>query len=716
MSNRRSTVYNTMRGGQIVFHYVRMAMQVIKKNMYVFLAVILIGTGLIANTITPEKVLDRGMKYALAAAKTNYMYGADDVTTIVNDSGKTIRTTWGKIYRNKAMREHWEGLKNRIYISFYLSLFVSFLAIVSWFLYLAKRGESESSDDFIRGAILGDEKSHSKKISEDEKRSGIKSKLSISGIKLPPKSDRACLMLIGSQGSGKSATMLDILKQQRLSGDKNFILDPSGEFTRKFYREGIDIILSPRDKRSHYWDVWSEGKTPEAYHVTSSSLIPDTEGGDNFFNPASRFVFEAVCAKLASQSKFSNEEPSLQKLTNYILRVDDETLIDIVKHSDAKSVLNKGSEKTAASIRATLSTYLQPLAKLPTVGKKFSFKEWLSRDDDCWVFVPLKPMHRAYFKPVLSMWIEQYAMGVLSLPVQNYDGRTYNLVIDELSSYNKIPSIYMFLSEARKYGGNGIFGIQNKSQLEMVYGKTGADAIEGLIGSFCVFRSSSTKDSRWASDLLMSAEVEKTSESLSMGAADVRDSVSVNKSTKDHKLVTAAEIVNLQDLDFYLRLGRGYDILKITQTYPVLPDIAEPLDVLTDEEIAHRSDLDHYDSTKGAKDKKATEDKPQSETPATSGRASDSPNATPAKADTTPQTASRLVTGRASENTAKEQPKPAITKPIPSNDLPPEYADYESNSEDNYQAMNEYYSQPPQTEKAQTAEPKKPNDNPFTRG
>lgn len=708
MSNKRSTVYNTMRGGQIVFHYVRMAMQVIKKNLYVFLAVIAILTGVIANAITPEVVLDRGMKYALAAAKTNYMYGGDDVTTVVNDSGKIIRTTWGKIYKNKAMREYGEGLKTRIYISFYLSLFVSVMTILCWFLYLAKRGESEATDDFIRGAILGDEKSHSKRISDDEKKTGMKSKLSVAGVKLPPKADRAGIMMIGAQGSGKSVTMTDLLIQQRAAGDKNFILDPGGEFTRKFYREGIDIILSPRDKRSHYWDVWAEGKTAESYHVTSSSLIPDTEGGDNFFNPASRFVFEAVCDKLASQAKFANEQPSLTKLTNYILRVDDETLIDIVKHSDAKSVLNKGSEKTAASIRATLSTFLQPLGKLPTFGNRFSFSEWLSRDDDSWVFIPLMPKHRAYFKPVLSMWIEHFSMGVLSLPSQsNYDGKTYNLFIDELSSYNKIPSLLMFQAEARKYGGNAVLGIQNKSQLEMIYGQKGADAIEGLTGSFCVFRSNSTKDSRWASDLLMSAEVEKTSESLSMGAADVRDSVSVNKSTKDHKLVTAAEIVNLQDLEMFLRLGRGYDVIKVTQKYTNLPDISEPLMVLSDEEISHRSALDHYDATKGGAAKK--DDKPTDKKETTdSGSQPENPpvvieRAGSIKTENTPERAG----GKPPAPPAEVESKATNT----TNDIPPEYADYEHMYGSEPSEESAFY----QPENPQSGNTQKPKNDPFKR-
>lgn len=600
MAKNRSAAYNTMRGGQIVFHYLRMTAQVVKKNLYVFGFAMILSTFAFGYFLSSAEDYQRGTKWVMSLIKTEYLWGGDDVTTVTLSDGRAINTTWSRIYHNQGMRSHFQALKADLYLSFWLSVGLTLMLLCGWFYYLKSWGVKEGSDDFLRGGMLGDLRSHMQKLKADEKETGVKSRLKIAGVPMPPKADVTSIALIGSPGTGKSATILDLLAQQRELGTKNLVLDPSGDFTRKFYREGVDIILSPRDKRTVCWDVWAEGETAESYNITSSSLIKEEREGDMWAR-AARFVFDAVCERLSAQSKASGEPPSMKKLANYILRVDDKTLIDIVRFSDAKSILNDKSEKTAASIRTTLSTFLQPLAKLPQTGERFSFSDWVRRDDDSWVFVPLMPKHRAYYRPVLTMWMEHYTMAVLSLPTGVYNWGRYNLICDELPSYNKIPSLLMFLAEARKYGGNSILGFQNRSQLEAVYGPKDASAIEGLVGTFGVFRCNSNADSEWSSKLLLTSELEKSSESLSIGSKDVRDSVSVSRSTRDHRLVTPSEIVNLPDLTLYLRFGRGYDILKVKQQYPELPDVAEPLDVISDEEISQQNCLDHYDQTRGKK-------------------------------------------------------------------------------------------------------------------
>lgn len=598
MAKERGSIYDTMRGGQIVFHYIRMTLQVVKKNLKVFAIAMFIAALGFTKLATSDQIISYGFKYMMAVVKTDYLLGGDDKTQIVLPTGKEITTTWRNIYDSPQMKGYYHQLERRFYLCAGLSIGGTLILLVGWFAYLKRVGKNETKDDFIRGGALGTVESHNKRIKEAIKKTGEPSRFKIAGVGLPPKSDRSGIGLFGSPGVGKSATMLEIMAQQRELGDKNFILDPGGEFTRKFYREGYDIILSPRDRRTVYWDVWSEGVTPESYSITSNSLIA-AKSSDDFFAPAARFVFEAVASKLANQARASGTRPSLQMLTNYILRVDDETLIEMVSRSDARSVLNDKSEKTAASIRATLSTFLQPLSKLPNSGPRFSFKEWIASEDDRWVFVPLTPRQRSYYRPVLSMWMEHYVMSVLSLPTNQFDGQRYNLFCDELASYNKIPSLPMFLAEARKFSGNAFLGFQNKAQLEIIYGQKGASAIEGLISTFCVFRANGTDDSEWSSKILLTSEVNKSAENLSMGSNEVRDSVGLNKNVKDHRLVTPSEIINLDDLELYIRFGKGYDVLRLSQVYPQLPDVALAMDMITDEELANRSYLEDLDDHNG---------------------------------------------------------------------------------------------------------------------
>ena len=673
MLKNRSALYNTMRGGQIVFHYIRMAAQVLKKNLFFFLLTVCFIAIFTVYFVTDRDIVERGIKFSVAAIKTNYLLGGDDKTTVTLDDGRVITTTWSRIYNNKAMQQNYEKMKLHLLISFYGSFVFSVIAVVGWFAYLGRRGREEAADDFIRGGKLGTLESHEKAITKEEREEGIKSVFSIAGVRLPPRSELYNIALIGSPGVGKSVTIMELLVQMRSLGHKNLVLDPGGQFTRKLYRPGVDIILSPRDKRSVYWDVWAEGVNPESYHITAQSLISESnsESGKDFFALAARFVFEAVCERVYNSSIHKNSKPSLQQLTNYILRVDDETLIDIVKHSDAKSVLNDKSEKTAASIRATLSTYLQPLAKLPKEGFPFSFKRWVEENDDSWVFIPLLPKHRDYYRPVLTMWMEHFTMGVLSRDPENDNNRYMNLIGDELTSYNKIPSLFTFLAESRKYRGNGVFGFQNRSQLEMIYGTKGATALQGFFGTYCVFRTNSSDDSRWGSDILLSAEVEKSAESLSMGAHDVRDSVSLSKSTKEVKLVMPSEIVNLKDLEFYARFGKGFDVLRLKQQYVKYPDVTEAIVAITDEELAETSYTNHLLGLQ--KDKEDAEKKAAQEAKKRAEQRAES------------------ATEAEESGVSQEPPKPKNVEPTQR--IPDDYEDYANNTpyDDDASGIDDYF-------------------------
>lgn len=603
MTAKRSSIYHTMRGGQIVFHYIRMTLQVLKKNFWFFMFFLSFAAVLTVSMTTEDRVIKDSIKYSFAFLKTNYMFGGDDITTISDVHAREIKVRWRSILASKQMKASFDKTVDKIIFSFWVALAISIITLIGWFHFLAKKGRDESSDDHIRGAEIGVLQEHNKKVIERLKlRNFGASDIAICGAKMPPFSHVQHLALVGSPGVGKSSVISSLLTQYRASGNKCFVLDPSGDFTRKFYREGKDIILSPRDKRTVYWDVWSEGANPESYAISSSSLIADSgrEGGDgnDFFIKSARFVFEAVCERVVNSSRFKGEKPTLSKLTNYILRVDDDTLIDIVKHSDAKSVLNQNSSKTAAAIRSTMATFLSPLAKLPMSGENFSFREWIEVNDESWIFVPIQPAQRAYYAPIISMWMEHLVIATLSREPNCQSNRVMNLVCDELPSYRKIPSLPVYLAESRKYLGNAVLGFQNRSQMESVYGDKGATTIEGLIGTFAVARLTSVKDSDWGSKLLMSADVERSGESLSIGSHDIRDSVSISKSQKEHRLVTASQLNLLEDLEFYIRFGKGYDLLHLKQNYVDYPDIAAPIVPVSSQELEDKSYQQYQENIK----------------------------------------------------------------------------------------------------------------------
>lgn len=577
-------VYNTMRGGQLYFHYIRMTLKVFSKNIVLMLCVFLGVSFVTVYQLIPLESIYYSFEWLLSGINEKYLYNGDTYTYLNLPNDEVRKVTWSSIYHNDFMRGHYLLIESKFYLVLVISLFSTLVFAYVWARFLSKFGKKEGSDKHIRGAVLGNLDKHKKDIKVNEKETGKKSPFTVAGIDMPPLSDTTHIGLIGSPSVGKSTVMKEIMSQlveKRNSKDKQkaFIYDPSGEFTRKFYREGIDIILSPEDARSSNWTVWGEGANQASYRTLSKALIPDVPKSDPFFNQAARVVFESICGQVYDDAMNNNQDPTMDDLLQKLMRLTDAELSEYLADTDAGRVFNSESEKTASSIRGTLTTYVQPLTHLksnPNVSN-FNFSEWMHDEQDSWVFIPIETKAKELFAPLITMWIEQFTKATLSMPTDfDLDDR-YFLFCDELAGLNKIPTLSTFLGEGRKYGGCGILGFQSKFQLDEIYGNAGSKTLIDIILTYLIYRVNGTDGAKWASDMLLDNEVSQANENLSFGANDKRDSVSIGRTRKQNKLVTSSEIVGLKDLEGFVRFGKGYDILKFKSKYKPLEDIAEPM-------------------------------------------------------------------------------------------------------------------------------------------
>ncbi|HFD4013408.1 TPA: type IV secretion system DNA-binding domain-containing protein [Vibrio parahaemolyticus] len=573
----KGSVFNFMRGGQLFFSFFAMTVGVIKKNFMMFVYAWMIITALGCYYVTTEIHRDYGVKWALSSLNTNYFFNGDVTTEVTYKDGRKTLVPWKNIESNQTMKNHWISFKNQSISIATASGFITFFLYGMWFFVISRFGEKQSDDSFIRGAKFATEKEHNKLVKKEEKDTGRTSNITIAGYKLPPKSDNTHILLLGAPSVGKTATIIEYLQQVRSQGGRCFIYDRNGDFTKIFYREGVDIILNPNDARTANWTVWSEGYDQLQYRTISKALIPDV-GNDPFWSQAARLVFESLCKKIAEIDLSRGTKPSMEHLMTVLLRMDDEKMASILKGTDAGSVFNMNSEKMAASIRSTLTTYIEPLKYMQREsGQIFSFKNWVESDSDSWIFIPVKASEIDLFKPLITVWAEQYSKTILERSSDSHkQNLRFNLVIDELASLQKLTTLDTYLSEARKFGGNALLGTQSSAQIQDIYGNKGAEKLTGSIGNYVIFRNNSPDGAEWSSKLLMKEEIQEVNDNLTVGHADVRDSLNMNKNRKERVLVTPSEIVNLPDLQGYIRFGRGYGLLKFTQKYPKYEEVALP--------------------------------------------------------------------------------------------------------------------------------------------
>lgn len=84
------------------------------------------------------------------------------------------------------------------------------------------------------------------------------SQIHIGNVPLVKGTETQHLMITGGTGSGKTNCLHHLLPQIRNQGQRAIIVDTTGAFVERYFREGKDILLSPSDKRSAPWHPWAE--------------------------------------------------------------------------------------------------------------------------------------------------------------------------------------------------------------------------------------------------------------------------------------------------------------------------------------------------------------------------------------------------------------------------------------------------------------------------
>src|SRR5690606_28733248 len=132
------------------------------------------------------------------------------------------------------------------------------------------------------------------------------------------------------------------------------------------------------------------------------------------------------------------------------------------------------------------------------------------------------------------------------------------VILDELGSLQQLPYLKAALSEARKFGGCFVVGIQSYAQLAKIFGIEGGREISSLLNTRFVFKTPDPDIAQWASKSLGETTLEEVKEGISYGANTIRDGVSIQKSERQKVVIPVSEIMRLPDLNCYVRLSGAY--------------------------------------------------------------------------------------------------------------------------------------------------------------
>lgn len=550
------------RGGQTLLHFCRMAYQVAARFTVGLFVIWLIVSALFYVATTTQ--YDRYLAFKWATSKTLVDLGdVEGKTDLRLQSGRKVSLSMTAVAQDRRLHAAFQRQVHQIKAGMIVGLFgvLGVFALVCMF--VMRTGKGLRQEKRLRGGQLV---SHAR-LSQELRRRREASDITIASVPLLKNGETSHTLITGSPGTGKSLAIRELLDSIERRGDRAIVYSGSTEFITDYYTEGRDVILNPLDQRCPVWNIWADCQTPTEFDQISGALIPDAHSGrDPFWNKAAQTLFSAVAQQLADR-----ENRSTKELLDILLNSDLEGLAKEVQGTEAYSLVEPKAEKTALSVKANMAAYARSLKFLPNDAevdqdKIFSLRKWL-RDDSAtgWLFMSSRADQKQSLRPLLSMWLDTIAATILSL--DDKPDRRIWIIIDELPSLNRLPSLNELLAQGRKYGACGVLGFQSYAQLCDIYGKNGANEITGLCSTWLMYRSNEPETMEWCSKALGNKESEETREGISYGANEIRDGVSLNTSRQMRPLVLSSEFKALPNRTGYLRLPGDYPVARITVPY-----------------------------------------------------------------------------------------------------------------------------------------------------
>ena len=568
---------STLRGGQTVFHGIRMWGQLFQAAiLFAAFMTVAVPAWTLWNRTTGAEWYAAGMA---TLAETKLALGYDP------DSGQEVRFRDGTrhvlrirdIAASVPALEAREKIKAEMFASAGLGAMagaglIGLFLVVFWY-----RGARLGQQKRIRGAEMVTAAELRRRLQSPHERllgalpGGRRLRpYSIAGIPYPERTETQHTIVSGTTGSGKTVLISDLVSQIRARGERCVVYDKMGSYTRSFFDPDRDVLMNPLDSRAPRWSPFLEARNPRDFDMMAAALIPQQKDTvDPFWVTAARQLFSNGAGVFWKKGLTDNKV-----LVDHLLKTELTALAEAMAGTVAQSIVDPENPKTALSVRAMLTANLSALELLPDTGKPFSIREWISDEErGGFLFLTSRGDQHASLRGLISTWLEIAVNAMLSLAQD--DGRRIWVILDELPTLHQVPSLQPGLAESRQFGGCFVLGVQVASALRDLYGRNGAETISGLCGTRVVLAAPDRDTAQWSADSLGRSEVEEVAEGYSYGANTIRDGVSLTPRRELRALALPSEIMRLANLEGYLKFPGPFPVASIRLKYVARPAAAE---------------------------------------------------------------------------------------------------------------------------------------------
>ncbi|MFY9844431.1 MAG: type IV secretion system DNA-binding domain-containing protein [Terriglobales bacterium] len=392
---------------------------------------------------------------------------------------------------------------------------------------------------------------------------GIKTHDMKSMIRIPERAEAQHLQIIGDTGAGKTAIMLQILRQIKTRGDSAIVYDPAREFIQRFYDpKNGDVILNPLDKRCPYWGPAEElRRRSEAKALAVSLFQPPQDKKGEFFIESPQKIFAFLMAY----------GPTPEELVKWMS--DPQEIDRRLKGTEHAHLIDPKAEHQRAGVLGSLGLVADSLRLLPKKGQgngEWSATEWAETRQG-WIFITSLPAEREALRPLQSLWIDLLVLRLLNEPKDGQKRAWF--VIDELASLQKLPQLHTAITENRKSKNPVILGFQGKAQLEYLYGHL-AEVMLSQPATSIWLKTKEPSAGEWVSKFIGKVEIERLRETHFDGSRSGRN-FALDRQIEP--LVMESEISGLPDLHAYMKYENC--VTRFSFPYFDMPIVATDFDL-----------------------------------------------------------------------------------------------------------------------------------------
>lgn len=383
-------LHSFTRGGQLVAHQFRMLKHISTITIITASLSALMIAGVLFSRETAPYQRYLYTRFLMTEFNVRVSFGnAQKIVTEVRDEhGRIYKVRAVSFLKNPEIRRQVEAFeetfKRACKKSLGYALLTGFL-VISFFVlrgYRTSRKHLERGGRMIEPRVL-------RRLIIGKKQA---SDLTLDGLPLLKHKETSHILITGTTGSGKTNCFHTLLPKIRKRGNRAIVVDLTGDFVSKYYRQGHDILLNPLDARSLCWNPWGECLMDAHHDTLAAAIVPKSTSFDIFWENASKALLSAALKKLA-------DTQDIQKLYHILVKDDLSVFSKFFRDTEAATYTHEEGEKMTLSIRATLANHLQSFRYLRNAEHTFSIRKWVAGGDasDQWLFLTASPDQRSSF-------------------------------------------------------------------------------------------------------------------------------------------------------------------------------------------------------------------------------------------------------------------------------------------------------------------------------